>query len=627
VILASPFSEYKATELTDERIGKYFVEPQYIAKMYTSDVTFIIGQRGTGKTTMLKYLCTLYNGEDTGVSERLGIYYRFDINKMHSFSGSVISKEQWALLFAHCFSTEVCLELTRVLIKLKNDRPLKNEREICSRIRTFFYDDYEMSVSNLDDLQTFLEFVEYNAKRYKRNPLRVSEPMYSECEKAFEEFCYQIANDESYSDICIHFLFDEYENMLDYQKEYINTCIKNANCHHTFKVCVRPGGNNDMRTLSDTEILRQADDFKTYDYISDILGSASDVRMFMQNACKKRLEQYYKEKSMPYTDDDLDIERYFAAPKDDEIRFSRIEKRLKYLESVKKNVISLFEYNGVAYGENWTLMQMRLFLVLSMKRNFNFKSALSSFHTNSKQYTNWLNNYKRAVLWLCYSESNLDYEMSGFDDIVSISGNVVRYVLEICDYCFLSVDRDEKKRFNNVTERVQTKASYEISKRRFDQISTIPVYGQEIKQMVLVIGTIFAMYHRDSRLQRFEPNHFSIERKTRSELKYAGSRVERAINLGITYGVFESERATKSRGDADVPIEDEDIILHPILTPYFQVSWRRKQKCRFTLDEINDFLFGNDERISKLLKAYEERTYADLSTGRQSADEQISFYD
>ena len=82
----TPFSEYKATELTQVRLYDYFVEPRYISKMYSNDVVFIIGQRGTGKTTLLKYLCETYNTGNNGAYERLGIYYRFDINKMHSYN-------------------------------------------------------------------------------------------------------------------------------------------------------------------------------------------------------------------------------------------------------------------------------------------------------------------------------------------------------------------------------------------------------------------------------------------------------------------------------------------------------------------------------------------------------------
>ena len=310
--METPFAEYKATELTQKVLNDYFVEPKYIAKMYTNNVSFIIGQRGTGKTTLLKYLSSTYNYKNETCKKRLGIYYRFDVNKMHSFSGDALTQEEWDSLFAHCFSIEMCLSLTNLLIELKNKHPLNNERTLCKRISNLFFEDKENPVLTLEDLREYLEHNEYIAKKYKRNPFRAVKPMISECEKSFEEYCYLLSKEPNYKDICVHFLFDEYENMLDYQKEFINSCAKNASCNHTFKICVRPYGMIDMKTRKASEILNEADDFKTLNYISDIIGNDDDVAEFMHKACEIRLKHYYDKCGSDYTSDDLKIEKYFS---------------------------------------------------------------------------------------------------------------------------------------------------------------------------------------------------------------------------------------------------------------------------------------------------------------------------
>ena len=624
--METPFAEYKATELSLEQLQEYFVEPRYISRMYSNNVSFIIGQRGTGKTTLLKHLCSSYNRNDGEKKNRLGIYYRFDVNKMHSFSGEALNQEEWAALFAHCFSTEICLSLTNLLIDLKDTYPLSHEARICHRIRNLFFEDSPIEVLTLENLREYLENVDYISKRYKRNPLRAPAPMISECEKAFEEFCELISKEESYLNICIHFLFDEYENMLDYQKEFINSCAKNASSFHTYKICVRPYGTNDMKTLKSSEILNEADDFKTLDYISDIIGDPDDVAAFMRKACARRLEKYYREQGASFTQDDLNIEQYFPRSKSDEELFEELGNNSEYYAKIKKDVAEVFKKANKIYTEEWDLMQMKLFLTISQKRGFEIESVIKSFSTKDGKYRNWLNNYKKSILFLCFSEQDRLYEMSGFGDIITIAGNVVRYVLEICDYCFLCTTATSGGKFSKVNEKMQTEAIYKVSQRRFQQISTIPNYGQEIKQTVLVIGKIFNMYHRDKQLKRFEPNHFSIERRSTTGKKYSESKIRKAIQLSVTSGVFEAKRSTKNRKGSDVPIEDEDFHLHPILTPYFQISWRSKQKCRFTLDEINDFLFGNDERVSEILEDYLQRTKYMLST--KTGDVlQISFSD
>lgn len=621
----TPFSEYKATELTQVRLYDYFVEPRYISKMYSNDVVFIIGQRGTGKTTLLKYLCETYNVGNDGAYKRLGIYYRFDINKMHSFWGAVLSEEEWSTLFAHCFSVEICLELTKLMIALKETTTFSGEKTICRRISKLFFDERTPEVNTFEELKDHLEDIEYQAKKYKRNPLSVSAPIIGECEKTFEEYCKLITQEEPLKNVCIHFLFDEYENTLGYQKKFINSCAKHASSFHTYKICVRPGGNNQMETLVPIEILREADDFKTLDYISDILGNEDDVQQFMQNACKRRLQRYYQEKGTVYREEDLEIEKYFSNTISDDEHFIELEKNEEYLAQIQADIQQEFKKYGYEYSYHWNLMQMKLFLTLSKKRAFNFAATITAFKEENKTYRNWLNNYKKSILYQCFSEQGKKFNQSGFGDIINIAGNVVRYVLEICDYCFMCTGSDSDGRYLAITDKLQTEATYRVSQRRFQQISTIPNCGQELKQMVLVIGTIFNMYHRDRQLKRFEPNHFSIEPKKGDDPSHAEG-VKKAMTMGVTYGVFEATRSTKNRSDADVPIENEEYHLHPILTPYFQISWRKKQKCRFSISEVYSFLFGNDDNVTRILNSYLNKV-----TTAQANDtdmgEQISFLD
>ena len=616
----TPFAEYKGTELSNEIIEKYFVEPRYIAKMYNNGVAFIVGQRGTGKTTMLKHLCTTYNSIDGKAKNKLGIYYRFDVNRTHSFSGSDLSDEEWEKLFAHSFSIEICKEIVELLIQLKPEWQLSRQKSICQKIRNLFFDESDILVSDLETLYQYLEDIDYITKKYKRNPHRAPLPMISECEKTFETFCRLISEDDCFKGVCVHFLFDEYENMLDYQKKYINSCIKNASYYHTYKICVRPYGIQTYNTSKSTEILREADDFKTLDYIKDIIGDSDDVAIFMKQACKRRLEEYYTKNNIQFTTEDLDIVRYFPESQSDDELFHKLSNNSDYLKKIEKEVSRAFLDNDLKYKFKWDLMQMKLFLAIIQKRSINIESVISSFELKDSTYKNWVNNYKKSILFLCYSEQNIPYEMSGFDDVIKIAGDVVRYVLEICDYCFLCTTPTQRGTFSKISSKMQTEATYKVSSRRFEQIATIPYYGQEIKQMILIIGTIFNMYHKDTQLRKFEPNHFSIERKTSK--KYQKSEIHKAIELCIIYGILVPERSTKIINKSDIPIDDEDYCFHPILTPHFQISWRKKQKCRFSLSEINDFLFTDDANVSQVIRDYMKKAKMELET-----DPQISLFD
>ena len=45
-------------------------------------------------------------------------------------------------------------------------------------------------------------------------------------------------------------------------------------------------------------------------------------------------------------------------------------------------------------------------------------------------------------------------------------------------------------------------------------------------------------------------------------------------------------------------------VLHPIYTPSFQISWRRKQKIEFDIKEINTLISNNTAEITELIKNY-----------------------
>lgn len=49
-------------------------------------------------------------------------------------------------------------------------------------------------------------------------------------------------------------------------------------------------------------------------------------------------------------------------------------------------------------------------------------------------------------------------------------------------------------------------------------------------------------------------------------------------------------------------------VLHPIYTPSFQISWRRKQKIEFDIEEVNILISNNTLEITKLIKKYMKKT-------------------
>lgn len=72
----TPFIDFKATEISPEKQERYFVEPNHIQKLISPKASLIIGERGSGKTTILRHLEKEFNHSEK--YDYLGIYYRFE---------------------------------------------------------------------------------------------------------------------------------------------------------------------------------------------------------------------------------------------------------------------------------------------------------------------------------------------------------------------------------------------------------------------------------------------------------------------------------------------------------------------------------------------------------------------
>ena len=124
------------------------------------------------------------------------------------------------------------------------------------------------------------------------------------------------------------------------------------------------------------------------------------------------MKKYYLERNTDFGKDDLQIEKYFPVSKSDDELFEKLSKNKKYITRVEKEIIELYKNYKKDYNENWDLLNMKLFLALSQKKAFNFYEVVESFQTKDSKYKNWLNNYKKSILFLCFSEQNSLYEYS-----------------------------------------------------------------------------------------------------------------------------------------------------------------------------------------------------------------------
>ncbi|OFW75072.1 MAG: hypothetical protein A2W44_05695 [Acinetobacter sp. RIFCSPHIGHO2_12_41_5] len=139
-VLGQLFGDNRA-EWPSANFKDLFVRPTYLGKLEVMRPCFLVGGRGTGKTTALqslRYDSMLERIEGEGQTfadqEYLGVLVRMNKNRVRAFSGSGVGEERWSKLFAHYFNLIVCSELANLTSWLEVRLGLKLPEESLSEI-------------------------------------------------------------------------------------------------------------------------------------------------------------------------------------------------------------------------------------------------------------------------------------------------------------------------------------------------------------------------------------------------------------------------------------------------------------------------------------------------------------
>lgn len=619
-ICGTPFSEYREEQMRSKvNIFDYFVTPSFFDQFYDTKPLLIYGSRGSGKTTLFKALA-LSDTHDVDSylknNNYIGIYYRVDLNIMSSFYGGEVVQSQWEKLFSYYFVSSLCYELIRQMVKLHDKIRFSNEQAIAQKYGRLFSG--KNSLRSLDELKGLISNELYVIRDYINNCVSQSFPHigdYVTIVRDLPKDLLKSVHDYDFPNKTIFYLIDEFEGLNDWQQRAILSLIKYSDDNHTFKICMRPDGLKTSETVGG-EFISETDDIKSIDLNDKILNGKDGFYQYALDVCKKRIELFYANNNLTLPEN-FDFEGLFETLNfEDEINLllkdqgKKIEEEISdFFEKIAYNASDLKERCQNDYLE---FLLLRL-LYRKKKRTESLDSIWTRFRNKDKSYTNYLHNYKDALLYQEYFSYHRSKIYSGFRDVVFISGGTLRYLLEICNEIFETAIANKDFSYENpksktISYRIQTEAIEEISNKRLKQISAIPEIGLNIRTFIYALGKIFAAYHREERISKIEPNHFSM--------KSNSGKIEENITIFlkecVMRGVLIKAKNNKTKNVDYIGADEYIYVLHPIYTPSFNISWRRKQKVEFSVDEINTLIGNNTGAIRKILKTYMKKTKTSL---------------
>ena len=159
-------------------------------------------------------------------------------------------------------------------------------------------------------------------------------------------------------------------------------------------------------------------------------------------------------------------------------------------------------------------------------------------------------------------------------------GGNVRYLLELLDESVRLYIRDIREKDINLLDEdlllgweIQTQGASIVAKRHLDQIQGLSNDGLRIARLVRSVGTVLGELIRNPGTSAPEQTGFVLTGRPADM-----AEAHDLLKEGCAILAFVAEKATKLTHGTET--QQDEYRLHPILTPHFRASHRRKRRIK-----------------------------------------------
>ncbi|SDQ29826.1 hypothetical protein SAMN05428982_0521 [Pseudoxanthomonas sp. CF385] len=594
--LADAFSNFRA-EHNGAELFEQFTQPGYFPELVTEQPCFLIGGRGTGKTTTLKSLSykgrfALGNDQPKRLDQwgYVGIYLRINTGRVAAFQGPEASLPQWERIFGHYLNlllSSAALDFFEWYSRTHREFEQLSAQSLGSFSNSFSMPEATSVADAIEKLKQRLITLETTVNSIGRSNSIDLTALGAPIDALMD--CLQASG--ILGKTTFFFLIDEFENLSAYQQRVVNTLIKHARPPYTFKIGVRELGIRERCTLNASELLVDPADFRRID-IAERLTSDSDFENFAALVCARRIRSHG---GTGVVSPGALIGIFQSLSPEEEADLLGLSKTFD-----STNQIILLTLSGKARARYESMSQLERYCLYVLEGSSidSLQSAMTS--EDFKAWKTRFENYKTSMLFTIKSrKSGIRKYYCGWKVICKLASGNIRYLLELVHRSIqMQLDASNSSSFQGlVSAEVQTRAAQYIGRKNLRELEGLSILGARVAKLVLSLGRIFQVMAEDPVGHTAEITQFDLV----SNDDLGSSAITRELLENAVMHLALIRRAgTKLQQSEDV--RDYDYALHPIFTAFFEYSYRHKRKMTLSYEELRGLSENPHMYIARVLK-------------------------
>lgn len=621
--LNSALGQVRAEYEADDELYSRYSAPLYVKNLLGITPAFLVGGRGTGKTTTLRSMsfkgqARIYNSQDSASWEAIGAYWKIEPNLVSAFKGKGIDDDLWISVFSHYLNLKLS-SLVLDYARWYSTNGKKIEPDIHS-LQLFAISLQLEKYINLDSLthqfdlvdlsqQIDLALAEVEAK-INGSISSLKNSSFSLPGKPLDYLFRALPGISIDRQRPFTFCLDEYENLAPYQQRILNTLVKQVGtAPYTFKIGVRNNIGIDRETLIENQPLQDTADFTTIDIVNYLKDESFEK--FAAAVVTQRLGLFQ--------DPVLSCRELLPGLSLEE------EAILLGAEGVREEMLGKLRLQAnisseiLVKAESMPLLDACMILRWSEAHNEDLGDVLRFALGEPKKWATRMGNYSYSLLFTLKSKKvGTRKYYSGWSTYTQIADGNIRYLIRLVYEALRLHMLDGKTVTSAISKQHQTEAAARVGETTIQDLQGWSRHGAALTRLSLGLGSYFGGLARERALSTPEISQFRVSRSERNEVSEEVEKLlVEAVGQGILVAFEENKNARLSASG-----REKDYQLHSVLAPYFIYSPRSKRRRTLTAEQVKELTVQG--RTKQTVKNLLER---DGATPSDTADQLSLFED